>query len=398
MRRFFTFPLFAFFALSTVHAQDIETGTGFVGNGYYRVHNLATQRYVYVTDNKDYYDIARDEEDFQAIQLWKDAEKAISDPASVIYIEQIDNTTFDLTAQGTGVHSLTGYYVNVSEKTDNTYEVSATKAGVTKYLYDGKSSSAQQGTMSTTGKDISYRRWIVDKIETDHSINYVGIKPTIELNGVYYQPFYAAFPFKAVSSDMHIYYVSDAAGSYALLQEIEGDIPAKTPVLVECASPNTADNRIELLTSTTAKVRGNKLRGVYFCNGKRPERSRDAYKKFDAATMRLFTVANGKLVLSNDAPDRINTIMVTDFEEYTGLIPADCLFANTSYFLANEFTPNTLELTDDPTSINGIAGQAKNNAKTGVYTLSGTLLRQTNDIQGLPSGLYIVGGRKIAIK
>ncbi len=287
---------------------------------------------------------------------------------------------------------------NVSEKTDKTYEVSATKAGVTKYLYDGKSSSAQQGTMGTTGKDISYRRWIVDKIETDHSINYVGIKPTIELNGVYYQPFYAAFPFRAVSPDMHIYYVSDAAGSYALLQEIEGDIPAKTPVLIECASPNTADNRIELLTSTTAKVKGNKLRGVYFCNGKRPERSRDAYKKFDAATMRLFTVANGKLILSNDAPDRINTIMVTDFEEYTGLIPADCLFANTSYYLANEFTPNTLELTDDPTSINGIAGQAKNNAKTGVYTLSGTLLRQTNDVQGLPSGLYIVGGRKIAIK
>ena len=392
MKRIFTFPLFALFALSTAHAQDIETGTGFVGNGYYRVHNLATQRYVYVTDNKDYYDIARDEEDFQAIQLWKNAEKAISDPASVIYIEQIDNTTFDLTAQGTGVHSLTGYYVNVSEKTDNTYEVSATKAGVTKYLYDGKSSSAQQGTMSTTGKDISYRRWIVDKIETDHSINYVGIKPTIELNGVYYQPFYAAFPFRAVSPDMHIYYVSDAAGSYALLQEIEGDIPAKTPVLIECASPNTADNRIELLTSTTAKVRGNKLRG------KRPERSRDAYKKFDAATMRLFTVENGKLILSNDAPDRINTIMVTDFEEYTGLIPADCLFANTSYYLANEFTPNTLELTDDPTSINGIAGQSTDNAKTGVYTLSGTLLRQTNDVQGLPSGLYVVGGRKIAIK
>ena len=397
MRRHFTFFLFTLFVLTTVHAQEVDTGTGFVGDGYYRVHNLATQRYVYVTDNKDYFDIAFDKEDFQAIQLWKDAEKAISDPASVIYITKIDNTTYDLMAQATGVHSLTGYYVNVSLKTDNTYEVSASKGSITKYLYDGKSGSAAQGYMGTSGKDISYRRWIVDKIETDHAINYVGIKPTIELNGVYYQPFYASFPFRAVSPDMHIYYISDAEGEYALLQEIEGDIPASTPVIIECASPNPTDNRIELLTSTTAKVKGNLLRGVYFCNGKRPERSKDAYKKFDPATMRVFTVANGKLVLSNQDESRLNNIKVTDFEELI-VVDALCLYANTSYFPANASTPDVIELTDDPDAIGSVLAENRENAGMGVYSISGTLLRQTNDVQGLPSGLYIVGGRKIAVK
>ena len=397
MRRHFTFFLFTLFVLTTAHAQEVDTGTGFVGDGYYRVHNLATQRYVYVTDNKDYFDIAFDKEDFQAIQLWKDAEKAISDPASVIYITKIDNTTYDLMAQATGVHSLTGYYVNVSLKTDNTYEVSASKGSITKYLYDGKSGSAAQGYMGTSGKDISYRRWIVDKIETDHAINYVGIKPTIELNGVYYQPFYASFPFRAVSPDMHIYYISDAEGEYALLQEIEGDIPASTPVIIECASPNPTDNRIELLTSTTAKVKGNLLRGVYFCNGKRPERSKDAYKKFDPATMRVFTVANGKLVLSNQDESRLNNIKVTDFEELI-VVDALCLYANTSYFPANASTPDVIELTDDPDAIGSVLAENRGNAGMGVYSISGTLLRQTNDVQGLPSGLYIVGGRKIAVK
>ena len=397
MRRHFTFFLFTLFVLTTVHAQEVDTGTGFVGDGYYRVHNLATQRYVYVTDNKDYFDIAFDKEDFQAIQLWKDAEKAISDPASVIYITKIDNTTYDLMAQATGVHSLTGYYVNVSLKTDNTYEVSASKGSITKYLYDGKSGSAAQGYMGTSGKDISYRRWIVDKIETDHAINYVGIKPTIELNGVYYQPFYASFPFRAVSPDMHIYYISDAEGEYALLQEIEGDIPASTPVIIECASPNPTDNRIELLTSTTAKVKGNLLRGVYFCNGKRPERSKDAYKKFDPATMRVFTVANGKLVLSNQDESRLNNIKVTDFEELI-VVDALCLYANTSYFPANASTPDVIELTDDPDAIGSIFAENREKTEMGVYSISGTLLRHTNDVQGLPSGLYIVGGRKIAVK
>lgn len=31
----------------------------------------------------------------------------------------------------------------------------------------------------------------------------------------------------------------------------------------------------------------------------------------------------------------------------------------------------------------------------GVYSLQGTLLRHTNDIDGLPAGIYIVGGRKV---
>ena len=389
--------MFTLFVLATTHAQEVDTGTGFIGDGYYRIHNLATQRYIYVTDNKDYYDIAFDKEDFQAIQLWKNPEKAISDPASVIYITKIDNTSYDLMAQATGVHSLTGYYVNVSQKSDNTYEVSATKANVTKYLYDGKSGSAAQGSMSTSGRDISYRRWIVDKIETDHAINYVGIKPTIELNGVYYQPFYAAFPFRAVSPDMHIYYISDAVGENALLQEIEGDIPASTPCIIECVSPNPTDNRIELLTSTTAQVTGNLLRGVYFCNGKRPQQSKDAYKKFDPATMRVFTVANGKLVLSNQDESRLNKIQVNDYELYIQ-VDALCLYANTSYFPANASTPDVVTLTDDPDAIGSILAENAEKTGMGVYSISGTLLRQTNDVQGLPSGLYIVGGRKIAVK
>lgn len=397
MRRLFTLSLLALFGLAKIVAQD--TGTGYVDDGYYRIRNYGTERYIYVTDNKDYYDITHDKEDFQAIQLWKNAEKAISDPASVIYIEKRTETTFDLKAQGTGVHSLTNYYVNVTRQRDGTYEVSATKTvggtSVTKYLYDGKTSTtAQQGSLGTTGLDDN-RKWIVDKIETDHSINYVGIKPTIEVGGLYYQPFYASFPFRAVSPDTHIYYISNVEGDLALLQEIEGDVPGGTPVIIECASANSSDNRIEVLISTSATITGNKLSGVYFCNGKRPKESVDAYKRFDAETMRLLSVSNGKLALTDTAPD--NTIMVNNYTTYTQE-PAVCLFANTSYYIADANTPSVIELTDDPTSIKNIAVKDKETVAEGVYSISGTKLRQTNDTQGLPVGLYIVGGKKIAIK
>ena len=114
-----------------------QSPTGIVGDNYYRVHNLASERYIYVTDNKDYYDMTHDAEDFQAIQLWKDASKTISDPASVIFIEK-HGSKYDLKAQGTGIYDLTstyqengvGYYVTIEQKGEGIYEVSAEKRGV----------------------------------------------------------------------------------------------------------------------------------------------------------------------------------------------------------------------------------------------------------------------------
>ena len=376
-----------------------QNGTGFIGNGYYRICNYATNRYIYVTDNKDYYDKTRDAEDFQAIQLWKDINRAIPEPASVLYIEEVSSGTFDLRAQGTGVHSLTGYYISVQKKKGGTYEVSASAHGVTKYLTDDETGGSSQGQMGTS-RTGDYRKWTIDKIETNHASNYFGIKPTIQLGDKYYHPFYAAFPFRATSADMHIYIVDAiVAGNIAGMKEITGDVPANTPVIIECASANPSDNRLELLTSTSATVAGHKLSGVYFCNGKRPEASTDAYTKFDAATMRVLSVVNGNLVLTNNAPERLNEIKTVDWSDpYYSQIKIMCLPANTSYFKANANTPDVLLLTTDPDGIADIHAESKETPAEGVYSISGTQLRKTNDTQGLPAGVYIVGGKKVAIK
>lgn len=369
-------------------------GTGYVGKGYYRVRNLTTERYIYVTDNKDFYDIAHDKEDFQGIQLWKDAAKAAKSPASVIFIEELYPGGFDLKAQGTGVYDLTGYCVNVTKKSDGTYEVSASRSGVTKFLSDDRTNSSDQGKLGTSGT-AKYRRWIVDKIEATHATNYVGISPTITFNGKYYQTFYASFPFRTISPGMRVYYISDVEGDLALIQEIEGDVPAATPVIIECASANATDNRIEPLPTTTAQVTDNLLCGVYFCNGKRPQESVDAYTKFDAATMRILTVADGKLVMSDNAPERLQEIMVNDYTLYEQ-VPAICIPANTCYFKANANTPKQVFLTSDPTAIDSLPSEKTDGGKPcGVYSLDGTQLRTTNNAEGLPAGIYIIGGKKV---
>ena len=392
MNRLHSILLFTLCWYGMTYAQS--KGTGYVGKGYYRVRNLTTERYIYVTDNKDYYDIAHDKEDFQGIQLWKDAAKAAKSPASVIFIEELYPGGFDLKAQGTGVYDLTGYCVNVTKKSDGTYEVSASRSGVTKFLSDDRTNSSDQGKLGTSGT-AKYRRWIVDKIEATHATNYVGISPTITFNGKYYQTFYASFPFRTISPGMHVYYISDVEGDLALIQEIEGDVPAATPVIIECASANATDNRIEPLPTTTARVTDNLLCGVYFCNGKRPQESVDAYTKFVAATMRILTVADGKLVMSDNAPERLQEIMVNDYTLYEQ-VPAICIPANTCYFKAHANTPKQVFLTSDPTAIDSLPSEKTDGGKPcGVYSLDGTQLRTTNNAEGLPAGIYIIGGKKV---
>lgn len=383
--------------MASAFAQD--NATGFVGNGYYRIRNYVTERYIYVTDNRDYYDPTHDKEDFQAVQLWYGAEKAAASPASVIYIIKVSGNNYDLTAQGTGIHELTGRYVNVKGYEDGIYEVSATASSVTKYLSDDEQSPDEQGMMGTKGSGF-YRRWIVDKITTDHPTNYVGVSPTIHVGDKHYQPYYAAFPFKAATPDMHIYYARKISGGELILREIDGEVPAGLPVVIECASTNPSDNRLELLTSTTVEITGNKLDGTFFCNGSRPKESVNAYKIFDDATMRVFTESDGKLVATNDAQDRLKLTRVFNPENPNSTIKVTryCIPENTSYVVADAKTPAVLNIRFEGVGIDDIIADKKDKSVEGVYSVSGTLLRKTNDVKGLPAGLYIVNGTKVVLK
>ncbi len=214
---------------------------------------------------------------------------------------------------------------------------------VTRYLSDNELSDDEEGMMGTVGRG-TYRRWIVDKIETNHATNYVGIKPTIQVGDKYYQPYYASFAFRTISSDMRVYYISKIVGNEAILKEINGDVPAGTPVIIECASENPTDNRIEPLTSNPTKISGNLLDGAYFCNGSRPRGSVDAYRLFDESTMRVFTEKDGRLIVTNNAEERLVWTRVWDPNDSTSTrkIRAYCIPANTSYLTTDTSSPAEL--------------------------------------------------------
>lgn len=404
MRRFYTLFIIILLCQSGAVAQDM--GSGILGyDAYYRVRNFGQDRYVYVRDNYDGSNLIKQTGDFQAIQLWKDASKTIADPASVIFIHRTSNGQYDLQAQGTGIRALTGYTVNISNRlSDGTYKVYATKENVTVYLDDERTNSRDQGMLGTKNSNDKFRRWVVDKIETNSATNYFGIKPTVQLNGKYYRPFFADFTFKTASPDMHVYYVSKVAGTEVTLKEIGGEIPAKTPVIIECASADPSNNRIDILTSKPSSISGNKLEGVFFCNGERGRESVEAYRAFGADTMRVFTAVDGKLIMSNNEATLLNSKVLENIETVDWKSPNEddievvCIPANTCFLKVEAGVPDVLDVHFEGLGLDEILADNKDDDAEGVYSLSGTQLRATNDVQGLPAGLYIVGGVKVVIK
>lgn len=272
-----------------------------LSDGYYRVMNYKTQRYVYVYDNTGKINAAAGSADVGAMDLWKNLDRTISDPGSVLYARYIGPNgkggySYDVEGQGTSVKSIIDYFVSIHKLSGGQYNIYASLGGFTKYLDDEETNlNLEQGMMGFS-REGDYRKWVACPIDVTTD-NYFGVAPTIAADGKYYQPFYAAFPFSFASEGMKALYVKtfDAAENIAVIAEATGDIPGETPLIIECSSNQPTNNRLNLLRNNDAPLASNSLAGVYFNNLYR-ENSADALTPYSAQTMRVLgTDAEGNL-------------------------------------------------------------------------------------------------------
>lgn len=360
------------------------------GNGYYRVQNDNTGRYVYVIDNKGSINTSTSSIDMRAISLWKDFEKASSDPATVIYIKNVKGAEYDLYAQNTSTYDITGgYHVKIRDNKNGTYMASGTAHGVTIYLADTETSIYSPDGFMGNGTN-SDRNWRIIPINQDDD-KYFGVKSDISYKDKYYTTMYANFPFSTTSPNTKVYTICNVKDNIAIIREETGDIAAGTPVIFECISAASIDNKLNIHSSTATAPIDNCLDGTYYCNSKNKHINRVAN---DKTTMRVLGImSNGEL----------------------GFITADCEYmpANKAYLVVSADTPQEIPIMTEeeyqvyldnkqneepkeepiPDGIQRI--ESDNNKSYGIYTILGVKISDNpNDIDNLPKGLYIINGRK----
>ena len=237
------------------------------GDGYYRVQNFKTGRYIYVLDDKGELNFQATTAELGALQLYKDYEKTISDPSTIIYVKDLNgkNQDFDLQTQGTGVKAIIDYPVSIrlANAKLETYMVFGRNSGMTRYIGDSTEGDSDRGYVTSIGNG-DYFRWYFHPITTGDS-NYFGILPELNDGGDFYASLYADFPYTCHSEGMTVYYVTSYADGVAYIYPIEGTVPKGTPVIIKCSSPFTAGNKLDL-GGEAAPISYNKLKGVYFNN------------------------------------------------------------------------------------------------------------------------------------
>lgn len=341
MNRFNTLLLsiFAFTVLLPVSAQ-------LPADGYYRVRNVTTTRYMVVTSDKSKVDYTTTDVDLGSMITIKNFSKVVSSPGSIIYLKKAGSGKYSYTvlSQGADTYSLSGgSYLDISSNGDGTYKASGTKSGTTLYLVD-ETGTASEGIVMTGKKNASTSNWYIIPVSNADDACF-GITPTISVGGKHFAAFYASFPFSFSSSGMKAYYISRIVQGMAILSEWTDDvIPAAMPVLISCSSTAPTSNKLNIGTKTNvAGPATNLLRGVYFEN---TNKVLGHYTPYDANTMRVlgknskgelaFVKHNGSVVPANKAylqvpagsPDQLP--IVTE-EEYQAIVAEPVTITATDY-------------------------------------------------------------------
>ena len=368
-------------------------------NGYYRVQNNATSRYVGIIHDRSETEVVTTQADLNALRAYKNWDWVESDPATIIFIEKKSSGTTNgktyyncnLHGQGTNTYSIINYDIKILDM-GGKYRCYVVYNG-TQYLSElSESSSAVVNKLNINNS--STWDWNILPVSSSGS-NYFGVKPTVTADGKYYATMYAHWGFTPVSASTKAYYVEKVENGYAVIRQISGAVPAVTPVIFECAGATAADNKLDIAINSATLPSANKLSGVYFCIDNGQSFHKD-YVAYDPATMRVLGVC------SDGRPGFIKKD-VSDFtvpHDFRFFMAKGAIPPNTAYLKVPSGTPDELPLITAEEYAAGINGVTiDGNVASNITTLSGTIVRKNaTSTAGLCPGVYIWNKKKIVVK
>ena len=305
------------------------------GDGYYRVRNTTTQRYICVHDDKGSAQQVGGtvQADMGAVEMISDFNVVATDPGSVLYFNTVGSDAYDLHAQGTSTYEIMGgRHLAILPFPDGTYAARVTAKGLAVMLADNLTTGLS--IFSTSNPN---RFW--DIIPINNGDNYFAVQPELEYKGMYYTALYTEFPYE-LSDGVKAYYVSDFdADNKPVLTELIGKVPAKTAVILECQSNVAANNKLLPTMEDVPAVGQNYLKGVFFNMNKVSGGYRHVNQKpYNAKTMRVLGMGGDKpaFVKSSEAPRAANKAYLE--------LPAGRTFGD-------EIAIPLFDVTDDPITV-----------------------------------------------
>lgn len=354
-------------------------------DGFYRVQNYTTNRYISIIDDKSYTQIMTTSPDLLALQTMLTLDKVLTDPSTVFYIDKKSySSTYsayvcNIQGQGTDMYEIIKHYLYVNDQTygkGQKYRAFAIESG-TYYLGDNNGTS-DEGMLNVN--DVN-RDWKIIPFGADTD-NYFGVKPTVVADGRYFASLYCGFAYSHYSTGVKSYVVDRIWEGNAVIREVEGIVPMKTPVIIECSTSDFSKNRLDFTKDNGTNVGTNMLKGAMFNIYYMSHNNRVLN---DPNTMRVLGVC------SNGKPGFVKK---TTFE-LLAMPP------NTAYLVVPQNTPDELPLMYYADFVAaGIDGVTIDNTTAyDVKTISGVTVRKnTTTTEGLSSGIYIWNKKKIIVK
>ncbi len=393
MKKITLLLLLACISIGTMRAQV-------KGNGYYRVQNVITGRYMSLTTEETRgISMQSTTVDASALLTKKNWDDVSTDPGTIFYIENKGGDQYNIIGQGSSLYKIINYYIRLKYyESANVYRAWQSKSGGTVYLSDEHKYTLGKDTGYVDNNTNATLNWKITAV--DNVDNYLGVKPTMSANGKYYASYYAGFPFSVASPNMKVYYISsiDEKEGTATYKELTGIIPASTPVIIECGSKNPAENKLKPELTNPTAVKDNIMKGVYFCAGLR-RTAHFTSTKFEPTTMRLLSVdENGSLVFNNDEANAY-TVMIKEGTSRPYKYPyIKAVPHNTGYLPVSTKCPKSLKLVKETTGISNITLD-NDNKPANVYNMEGKIVKENaTSVEGLPEGIYIFKNKKYVVK
>lgn len=249
------------------------------GPGFYRVHNVFSNSYICI--NGTHFEKSTNPDAFWPCAKMKTDSAQLTDPGSIIYIP--DTIQVGLYSQGVDTYSLTTLLLDVEaapvmENGLPTYVAHTFYNGFNCYFRDYGNGMTAGGSK----RKAESHWWIEPVNEESIETSYFGVQPVNEnvkdADGMYWTSLCCDFPFLipaegGVEGAYAVHQVQqDVDGScYASVIKVYGQgevVPAATPVLLKCAAPTAAGNKLiptgEIANNRSFPLVNGMLRGNYF--------------------------------------------------------------------------------------------------------------------------------------